>query len=268
MKQTILRFTSNKINEISHPTDHIGKFLFDEMSPIHDAIKSATPNSKLQIALKNYFVIRLVTIVEDYFKNELSRFIDDYKIDISKITGTDEVILPLSKISEMKNGNVTKGKIVVANFNFENPRVIDEVVSSIIETKFFSLVKKFCQEHKVHDLASTPPDTEILEKETDLVKNWNEFISIFDLRNKVAHSTKTNVTKSADELWRIYENVLTFLGITKFIIFREGIWLKKKKLMQRDVKSGKTTFRSMGKDFKYEDWFPKVFDIVKKKQTS
>jgi hypothetical protein len=82
-----------------------------------------------RIELTNYVVIRLVSIMEDFFKGLVRRTIDEYDLPLSLLY-KGHVKLPVGLSDDIfsnKNiGTPKKGQIVANEFNFANYEVINQ----------------------------------------------------------------------------------------------------------------------------------------------
>lgn len=79
---------------------------------------------------------------------------------------------------------MTKGKVIATNFNCQDPDVVNKLMTTILEVNFFEEIKRFAKNHFIANTSS------VIKKEDLLVKNWDYFFTIFDLRHAIVHTTK------------------------------------------------------------------------------
>lgn len=85
--------------------------------------------------LTNYFAVRLVSWIENYFKNSVIWLIDHYGLEYPDFKL--ELKLPdLKKIQKAEN--FTAGKIVSKEMNFQNLGIIFGTINSILQINDFS----------------------------------------------------------------------------------------------------------------------------------
>lgn len=264
MKKT-LRYFEAKINAITgSPEKELGEFLLKEFKPIITGIKNSDPS--ISTHLKNYFVIHLVTIIENHFKETLSFVVDNHKIDVFQLLDKNEISIPITKLDELQKIKITKGKIVASNFNFQNISEINHVFSTIFGINFLTNIKKLAKKHLITRLLDDkhPYKKEIEKKENYFIEFWADFLKIFSLRNSLVHSTKTNVTWDAEKLWHMYESILTFLVTADFFIDMQLMWIKDKKELVKEARSGKLNNSNLKYPLKYEDYIPQLKEFMHK----
>lgn len=134
-------------------------------------------------ALKNYAVLRYVTIIEIFFLVLTKEFYDKKHFDLTKFFD-DIKISPQSENSIRKNRmKFKKSEIISSNFNFQNLAVIDSVMSQITGVKFLETMEKYLQ-------TPTEPTAKEPYAKYTLRNNWNDFKEIFVDRNRISHSIK------------------------------------------------------------------------------
>lgn len=162
----------------------IGDLVKKELGPILRFISKNKKEKDLSPLLKKYFVIRAVTIFEDYFKDSIASLIDNFGVSAQKIVSQNQLEIPLTMFELVKKRNVTKGKVIATNFNCQDPDVVNKLMTTILEVNFFEEIKRFAKNHFIANTSS------VIKKEDLLVKNWDYFFTIFDLRHAIVHTTK------------------------------------------------------------------------------
>lgn len=67
--------------------------------------------------LKNYLIIRLVSIMEIYFQNLVVRLVDDYDFPLNNLFENENVNIPLSTFDKIKNFLKVKLLQQILDFN-------------------------------------------------------------------------------------------------------------------------------------------------------
>lgn len=135
--------------------------VFSELQSIQKNI--STQPKEMQESLSNYFIIKVISMIETYCKDKVERLIDKQGLEYDELKLS--ISLPdLNKIK--KSGDITPGKIVTSELNFQDPKVINMVFSQLLQIDFFSAIKK----------------------EASYMENWQkEYRELLDLRNKIVH---------------------------------------------------------------------------------
>src|ERR1700687_3116352 len=110
-KKKILKIDEKKMKkfyQISY-ADFENKMM-EELNPVFVALKNKKLDKKLERHLKNYLIIRVVTISENYFGNKARNIIDKYDVDI---TGLVTVPTIENLDSLMESTHRTKGDIKI-----------------------------------------------------------------------------------------------------------------------------------------------------------
>lgn len=192
-----------------------------EINPIQEFIKK-TKNKSLKKSLTNYVVIRLVSIIESYFRNSVRELIDSELFDAKGLLVNDEIIISLLDLDSIKqNSRITKGRIIVNSINFQNLDKINEVVSQIMGgekyfTRFNKMMEDFETTKKIRMLGKKQT-----KKENEKPFDWKEFRELFDNRHDIIHRMGASIEIDQKKLLRYISNSSTFLGFTEVIIVQE-----------------------------------------------
>jgi len=134
-----------------------------ELEATHSLIKSSDSSEEQKRCLTNYFAIRLVGWIENYFKNSVIWLIDHYELEYPDFKL--ELKLPeLKKIQKAKE--FTAGKIVSRQLNFQNLSVVLGTMNSILQITDFG---KRLKDQKV-DLERIE---QILQTRHKIIHNFN-----------------------------------------------------------------------------------------------
>jgi hypothetical protein len=88
-------------------------------------------STKLRDALKNYLIIRMISIFENYLKILIKERIDEYDISPSELY-QGEAAAPIKLLDNLisSQSRITKGLIIANDFKFANLQVINKVFTS------------------------------------------------------------------------------------------------------------------------------------------
>ena len=143
--------------------------------------KGETDNSKIQ-HMKNYIVIRTMSIMENKIKSILVNFVDKYNVLPSKILDLDTIPISLDQFDEYKKDDITKGKILASIFQM-NKANIGKVFGKINNVSFYSWAQK------------------IIFKDSQIEDNWlhNKLESYYTRRNNLVHNLQ-DISEDVKEL--------------------------------------------------------------------
>jgi len=162
----------NKIERFDEiPTDDEAfRLIREELSLILSKLENET-DPKIEIQLKNYMIIRLVTLLELYFQNHVVNLIDHYNLKHNDLFSDDKISISLSSLDKLQN--VTKGKIIATSLQFQSSSNINDIFSKLLNEEFLTKIKKF-------NVKEDPPNP--------FVENWDKFFEIFNERYKIVHT--------------------------------------------------------------------------------
>jgi len=178
-------------------------------------------------ACKKFIIINLVTIIEDSFKGILKKQIDVYNGNVKSLFSGPHILIPINDLDSIQKDGFTKGAIIASNFNLQNPSVIDETVSKVLNLKFFETLKEICE---------LKPDETILEydhyaveeglfdiaqERHDLADRWEFFLELFDIRNKFVHNL-TDIDVDRKTLERFINDTFLFILISSSLTIAVG----------------------------------------------
>ena len=180
-------------------------------------VQTETDNSKIQ-HMKNYIVIRTMSIMEYKIKSILVNFVDEHNVLPSKILDLDVIPISLDQFNEYKKDEITKGKILASIFTM-NKANIGKCFGKINDVKFFSWAQKIIfkgeivsdnwlhdqlesyylrRNNLVHNLEDVSGDAEELQKD---IKMMDVFITKSYLMTVINLKTKNKLNKDEKEKW-------------------------------------------------------------------
>ena len=104
----------------------------DHITHSHDEF-----NEKEQTLMKNWVVIRLFSLLEFHLKAVFSDLIDDLNINPKRIVGYDSISIDLNVLEHFKSEQYTKGRVIIANFDKMNPKIIKTIMDKINRLDFY-----------------------------------------------------------------------------------------------------------------------------------
>ena len=187
----------------------LARFMSEEFEPILEIIKNKKPSKELEQVLKKYLIIRTVTLIEEFYKNTVSYYIDDFNFQPKGLFQEEQLTISLSNLELLTKEKITKGKIIASSFNFQNPDDIHLVMSKMINDNFFEKMEK------VFDANAKWASKNNNKSAIITMKN---FLEIFDLRNSIVHTMKITVKKNTQEMKSLQFGILLFLGYSKVLL--------------------------------------------------
>ena len=180
-------------------------------------VQTETDNSKIQ-HMKNYIVIRTMSIMENKIKSILVNFVDEHNVLPSKILDLDVIPISLDQFNEYKKDDITKGKILASIFTM-NKANIGKCFGKINDVSFFSWAQKIIfkgevvsdnwlhdqlesyylrRNNLVHHLEDVSVDAEELQK--DIIR-MDVFVTKSYLMTLINLKTKNKLDKDEKEKW-------------------------------------------------------------------
>ena len=161
-----------------------------------------------QVLMKNWVVVRLVSMVEYNLKSFLTHIIDELDISPNNILLEDSILIKLDVLENFQSTHYTKGKMIVAHLDYLNAGKIYAIMSRINHVDYFKWYG------------------EITENTENIFDLFNE---LYKLRNDVIHNLM-DVEKSIDELKTTIEafrlisyHLITFTTINHIIFEKKWV---------------------------------------------
>jgi len=213
-----VKFNSKKIERFSEyfPDELAYEIIEMELVSVISTFRNEKHEAH-KTALRNYMIIRSVTLLEVYLQNLTKILIDDYDIPFNKLFEGKNLSVPLSKLNEITNS--TKGKIVANILSFQSSASINENLSKLLGLNFKEKFESF----------GFFDDNKKWQKALD----WNDFFELFEERHKLIHTLHSTKKYKLFDLRKIVIKCRSFTMLTNFIAFsvvyhKSGKLLKKK----------------------------------------
>lgn len=226
-KKRIVYYERESSKQIeSHLWPIATRALHTELLPILNLLHDKNMSQEIRACLKKYIIIFMVSTIERFLWNAAVRNIDIYEADISDlIEGT--LTIPLSVLDTIAKGRVTRGKIIASNFNFANPSEIKSFFSKMLKIDFYEIIKAMDKNDPYN----------YVKRAANLNRNWKNFISMFELRNRIVHD-KESVRLSTSQLRSLVNCTMNFLDacvVVSDLEWRPDLMRKIGRLMQKGL---------------------------------
>ena len=173
----------------------------------------------VQISMKDYVVIRLVSLIEYYLKALISELIDEMTINPKRIMPRDPTItINLDFLQRFKLEHYTTGRIILAHFDRMNPKLIYDLMSRInrldyfawyssiiatitTQTNMYERIKQLYTKRNdvVHNLISTDFTVKELNRSVTAFKNFSLHLIIFTRLNLGINERHWSETRQLEE---------------------------------------------------------------------
>ena len=121
-----------------------------------------------QTLMKNYVMVRLVSIIEFNLKAFISELIDDLDLKPGEILIDDSISINLDILQNFKSEFFTKGRIITASLDKMNPGIIYGIMNRVNHLDYFDWYDALIQPHQG--------------------KTWTQFKDLYKKRNDVIHN--------------------------------------------------------------------------------
>ena len=151
---------------------------------------SDVENDSAQKLMKNYVLVRLISIIEFHLKGLVSNLIDELDIKTQDILRDESIPLKLDVLDHLESEKMTKGNMISAFLDIMNPGKVYAIMSKVNKLDFF----EWYQEIKsINSSKSTE-------------KVFDEISYVYALRNDIVHNLK-DVEDSTDELVELIDGL-------------------------------------------------------------
>ena len=151
-----------------------------------------------QTLMKNYVMVRLVSIIEFNLKAFVSELIDDLDLKPGEILIDDSISINLDVLQNFKSEFFTKGRIITASLDKMNPGIIYGIMNRVNHLDYFDWYDALIQPHQG--------------------KTWTQFKDLYKKRNDVIH----NLVDVDDSIPVLRKKVIQFHDFVYFLfIFTE-----------------------------------------------
>ena len=181
-------------------------------------------NEEEQTLMKNWVLVRLVSLIEFNLKTAFADLIDDLNVNPKRILSEDDISIPLNTLEHFKSEQYTKGRVIIAHFDKMNAGIIKIIMDRINRLdfyKWYSSVTKLQYLHEEDTVTSSD-----IDKADELV------FGLYKKRNDVIHNL-VNVDEDVD----VEEYVTAFqhLGIHMVIFTKLNIGIIEKHWTDEDA---------------------------------
>ena len=183
----------------------------EEIKNLIELCKRIEERSENSQYLKNYAIIRLVSVIEGELKAIVTKLVDDFRIKPSRVVGHKKMEIELDKLEEYRSTDVTKGKIVTVSMTATNIQSLNDYLSGINKLRFF---------YWFEELAN-----EVIE---DFRGWWDLFERTVHARNDATHNL-IDIELSKDDLIETIKRMQKFAVLT-FYFSKVNLYLDKKDL--------------------------------------
>ena len=198
--------------------------------------------------MKNYVIVRLVSLVEYHLKALISLLIDEWNINPRRVLDSDSISIELNVLLHFKSEQYTKGRIIIAHLDKMNARLITKILSKINRLDFFEWYNSV--------LRTYSPDV----PKKDIYQNM--IYDLYKQRNDVIHNM-IDVELSTEELGAYVDFFQNFgLQLVSFTSLNIGIFDKK---WSNEMALSRCDELSVTSKEKFLDDFKKVTDRFRNK---
>jgi hypothetical protein len=174
-------------------------------------------NRYVNEAITMYIIVRNVSALEYYLRQTACKIVDSNNngkgVDFTKFFTYDfETEFAKANQNRRKKGRkkLNKGQAFANQFDLMNAGEIKWLFSNLLDLKFFDAIQKINKRAGKNPWNSCRP--------RGLVKNWNNFIRMFKLRNEIVHSMK-RVRLSEDDLCSLCNNTTIFMEQANVLVY-------------------------------------------------
>jgi hypothetical protein len=197
---------------------HGNRLFSEKIRPMVTLLQGGNLNEFQRIELTNFVIIRLVSIMEDFFKALIRRTFDEYDLPLSLVfKGIVTIRVGLSdEIFSNKNiGTARKGQIVANEFNFANYEEVNTKFTELLNSnqKFKELGRDFFYAIKKLDWYDP---LRIFDGARPMQENWDNFERIFSERNEIVHQM-VDANLSLDDIISLCDNTLNMMDAASYI---------------------------------------------------
>lgn len=165
----------------------------NEIRPILKMLPDKQMADGIKQSLRNYVIIRLVSLMECFFSNIARRMVDEQKLDVTSLVDH-------KSLQEVIEKGLTVGQLVATNFDFTNYSTISKFFSKLLQLDFFKTVQALDKRDRYWFVVGA----------ISLDKNWSEFERMFELRNDIVHAMK-NATLSNRAIRSLCDNTMNVM---------------------------------------------------------
>tara|TARA_Y100001936_G_C16076829_1_gene674589 strand:- start:2257 stop:3063 length:807 start_codon:yes stop_codon:yes gene_type:complete len=185
------------IRKMVERKDHTFKKFNEEFEKLKQIREKSENLDPLQLqAMKNYTIVRLVSILDVQMQLTITELIDSYKISPQTVLEEPSMKVRFNDFESINDKKFSLGEIVTTNLNYvTDPKNVDRYFSNINDLDFFDWVEQLF------------PGTGFKEKITELLYH----------RNDIIHQLKNNEDsieqlKNKTNIVRAFGNIILYLS--------------------------------------------------------
>ena len=103
----------------------------------HIADSHNESNEEEQTLMKNWVLVRLVSLIEFNLKAAFADLIDELNVNPKRILREDDISIPLNTLEHFKSKQYTKGRVIIAHFENMNAGIIKIIMDRINRLDFY-----------------------------------------------------------------------------------------------------------------------------------
>ena len=201
-------------------TGTIIQITVDELAPVLIDLLKNEMTPELKQITRNYLIIRLVTMIETYFRSMVRMTIDTLQFEFMGIFPNDEIKISLLDLKEIKkNEKITEGRIISSSFNFQNLDEIDSVMSKLFGKSFFGEISKKITKYSFSKMHPKGYGFD-----------WKEIRELFQIRHDVVHRMENVQNLNEQKLLRFTSHALVLCSLSQIIQTEEFVKRQGKEL--------------------------------------
>ena len=160
-------YLDEKVNRAPDVDPEYYENSFKDLINFCKIIKKQDPSD--QTLMKNWVIVRLVSLLEYHLKASISDLIDELDINPRRILKEDSILIDLNVLQHFKSEQYTKGRIIIAHFDKMNANSIKIIMDRINRLDYYEWYNSL-----VSSTAEDVNDTlvqDLYKKRNDVIHN-------------------------------------------------------------------------------------------------
>ena len=160
-------YLDEKVNRAPDVDPEYYENSFKDLINFCKIIKKQDPSD--QTLMKNWVIVRLVSLLEYHLKASISDLIDELDINPRRILKEDSILIDLNVLQHFKSEQYTKGRIIIAHFDKMNANSIKMIMDRINRLDYYEWYNSL-----VSSTAEDVNDTlvqDLYKKRNDVIHN-------------------------------------------------------------------------------------------------
>jgi len=184
--------------------------------------------------LKEYVVMKGTAIVEQGYRNLITFLIDNIGIDVYSLLNVSNTLeIPIDELEKLSDKKITKGLLIADSLTFSKPYLINKQISKLLKLDFHDTLKNLQYLIPETVVENDPEKMNTLENFWELAGSFDkkhiiaqQFETIFELRNEIAHNATSISLENLDLHWWI-QNISSYLQYGTALVLFYGIFCTK-----------------------------------------